>query len=319
MKFLGAFLPVCFFLFCTAARGNFEIVIEVPPQTSPTSIGSDTQLNLSDLGSIPDDFEAGAADNSSTNVEVNITGGTVGHHFFAYAGSTVNVSGGDISYRFWPHEGSIANITGGVFGPDVTCGRGSVVNISGGDFEHEVHAMFLSTINVWGGNVGYFQAHEQSQANFFGTEFFLDGVEMTQLIPGQPFTIAERDVPFTGTLADGTPFSFLLISEDPHQQGADVDHFAAGAFLTVTLMHTADFDWDGDVDETDLATWEAAYGVDDLADADGDGDSDGEDFLDWQLQYTGSLDVLAVTKSVPEPGTATLLLAAGLCALSRRR
>jgi hypothetical protein len=63
----------------------------------------------------------------------------------------------------------------------------------------------------------------------------------------------------------------------------------------------------------------AAYGVDDLADADGDGDSDGEDFLVWQLQYTGSLDVLAVTKPVPEPGTATLLLAAGLCALSRRR
>jgi hypothetical protein len=59
--------------------------------------------------------------------------------------------------------------------------------------------------------------------------------------------------------------------------------------------------------------------VDDLADADGDGDSDGEDFLDWQLQYTGSLDVLAVTKPVPEPGMATLLLAASLCALSRRR
>ena len=319
MRSPDAYLMVCFFLVCSVARGDFELVIDVPPETSPASIGNNTQLNLSDPGSIPDNFTAGAADGSSTNVEVNITGGTVGHHFFSYAGSIVNVSGGNFSHRFWTHGGSISNISGGIFGPDVTCDGNSLVNISGGQFDHEVHALFRSTVNVWGGNIGFFQAHSESRASFFGREFYLDGVEMTQLIPGQPFTIPDRDVPFSGILADGSPFSFMLISEHPDQQGPDVDHFDVAAILTVTLLHAADFDSDGDVDEMDLARWEASYGVDDLADADGDGDSDGDDFLAWQSQYTGPLDAFAATIPVPEPQAAVLLLVAGMCAMSQRR
>ncbi len=320
MKGPSVFLAVCLLLCCSTTRGDFSTIINVPPGAAPNSIGSDTQLNLFDLGNIPNDFTAGATDGSSTNVEVNIEGGTVGDHFYAYAGSTVNVSGGNISHRFWPQAGSTANITGGSFGPDFTCAPFSTTNILGGVIEHELHAQSLSTVNVWGGTINFFQAHIRSSANFFGREFFLDGVEMTYLVPGQPFTISDRDVSFSGTLADGTPFDYSLISADPEpQQGPDLDHFSPGAFLTVTLVHPADFDWDGDVDEMDLAKWETSYDNDDLADADGDGDSDGEDFLAWQRQYTGSLNALAVTKPVPEPVSAALLLSAGLCALSRRR
>ena len=53
-------------------------IINVPPEVAPASIGSDTQLNLFDTGSIQRIFNAGASDGSSTNVELNIYGGTVG-------------------------------------------------------------------------------------------------------------------------------------------------------------------------------------------------------------------------------------------------
>lgn len=317
MKCPTALLSVCLLLCCSTSQGQFTSIINVPPDSSPASIGSDTQLNLSDSGTIPADFEAGASDGSSRNVEVNITGGTVEHHFFSYAGSTIYVSGGAIASRFWPHTGSTANISGGSFSGDFTLGNGSVTNIFGGVIENELHALLRSTVNVWGGDIAFFQAHEQAEASFFGREFFLDGVEMTQLTVGQPFTIPDRDVLFSGTLADGTPFSHSLISAHPDQQGPDTDHFAFESILNVILVPTADFDYDGDADGNDLAMWEASYGVDNLADADGDGDSDGADFLAWQQQYTGSLALSVVSAAVPEPNLLILLCSGLLPALHR--
>jgi hypothetical protein len=67
-------------------RAQFTTVINVPPEVAPTSIGSDTQLNLGDGGEIGSNFDAGADDGSSTNVEVNIDGGSVGNSFSAYGG-----------------------------------------------------------------------------------------------------------------------------------------------------------------------------------------------------------------------------------------
>ena len=77
----------------------------------------------------------------------------------------------------------------------------------------------------------------------------------------------------------------------------------------------ADFNDDGDVDATDLATWEAAFGGAATAatgDADGNGVADGADFLLWQRQYTGSVSAVG---AVPEP-TAVALLLAGLGAVA---
>jgi hypothetical protein len=308
----------CWLAWLSSTLADFSTIINVPPQTAPASIGSDTQLNLFAGGSIPADFAAGAVDGSSTNVEVNITGGVVGPRFYSYEGATVNVSGGTIGLRFWPH-GGITNITGGIFGPNVTFEIGSVANIAGGVFDYEVHAMFRSAVNVSGGQIAYFQVHEEGEASFFGTQFFLDGVEMTDLVPGMPMVIHERDVSFSGTLADGSPFDFELISAHPNQGGADVDHFAHEAILTVTLVPPADFDNDFDVDADDLAEWEAAYGVNDLADADGDGDSDGADFLAWQSQYTGPAGELSAAVSVPEPAAGMLLMVCVMSPLGGRR
>ncbi len=75
------------------------------------------------------------------------------------------------------------------------------------------------------------------------------------------------------------------------------------------IFLAADFDMDGDVDDADLATWQAAFGLSAAGDTDDDGDSDGADFLTWQQQFTGDLGAVAVqTTAVPEPATALLLL-----------
>lgn len=116
------------------------------------------------------------------------------------------------------------------------------------------------------------------------------------------FLINSLDMP--GITLEDSSFSWAFISfDDP---------------LTLTPTYSADFDGDGDVDNLDLAQWEASYNVDALSDADGDGDSDGADFLAWQQQFTGDLSSsLAVTAAVPEPASVLLLLF-GTVVLPRR-
>src|SRR5690606_2751713 len=95
--------------------GQFTTVIDVPPQPNKGdffSIGSDMQLNLGDGGAIGSNFRAGVSDGSSTNIEVNVTGGTIGQNFRAYAGTTVNMSGGEVDDDFLV-EGAVLNLTGG--------------------------------------------------------------------------------------------------------------------------------------------------------------------------------------------------------------
>ena len=66
----------------STAHGQFTYVINVPPDDAPTSIGSDTQLNLSGGGVLPDGFQAGSYYYPATShVEVNISGGSVGNNF----------------------------------------------------------------------------------------------------------------------------------------------------------------------------------------------------------------------------------------------
>ena len=90
--------------------------------------------------------------------------------------------------------------------------------------------------------------------------------------------------------------------------------------LEVVTPYSADFDLDGDVDNSDLVIWEGAFGVNTLADANGDGKSDGADLLLWQSQYTGDLSpLLASAPAIPEPASAALTLVAICLTLGRRR
>jgi hypothetical protein len=86
----------------------------------------------------------------------------------------------------------------------------------------------------------------------------------------------------------------------------------------VTPTNDADFDDDGDVDNTDFATWVNTFGgvaTATTGDATGDNKADGADFLAWQQQFDPPLPG---TGAVPEPAAAALALVA-LAALAKAR
>jgi len=77
--------------------------------------------------------------------------------------------------------------------------------------------------------------------------------------------------------------------------------------LGLPLPFAADFDQNDVVDDADLAIWESAVGVDNMADADFDVESDGHDFFIWQQQFGDSRQPVApVTTVIPEPSGAVL-------------
>ncbi|MFV1967916.1 MAG: PEP-CTERM sorting domain-containing protein [Pirellulaceae bacterium] len=160
-------------LLVTDALGQFTTVINVPPNVAPGSISSDTQLNVSDGGVLPDFFDAGTLDGFSTNVEVNILGGAVGKDFDAAPGSAVNISGGSVDWSFNANGGSAVTISGGTIGDDFSAKSGSAVTISGGEFR-------------------------SNGVPIDGLENEGDTVSFN--VPSYSF--------LSGTLADGTPFAF---------------------------------------------------------------------------------------------------------------
>ncbi|MEM9347173.1 MAG: PEP-CTERM sorting domain-containing protein [Planctomycetota bacterium] len=238
------------------------------------TLGSFSQLNLFDGGTILRGFDAGPFDGTGSNIEVNITGGTVSSNFSARAGSTVNISGGivregfaaspgstvnisggsvgqlfgafsrsvitisggSIGGFFDARSGSTVNITGGTIGDGFDAQGGSTVNILGGSFGEQFEAQFNSTVNISGGSFGDgFDARSTSTVNLFGTSFVLDGEELTGLAFNEAFTITDRDVTLTGVLADGSAFEFDLNSVGSFSIDS-IDSFNPGATLTVTLV-----------------------------------------------------------------------------------
>jgi hypothetical protein len=142
-------------------------------------------------------------------------------------------------------------------------------------------------INISGGSFGDgFKAEAASTINLRGISFFLEGVELTGLVPNEAFTVTDRNVTLTGVLADRSPVDFDL-SSDP---GNDGDFFDTNATVTVTpvpLQSTcpADFNNDGQVDGADFGAFGAAFGsstgdanYDPAADFDDGGTIDGADF-----------------------------------------
>ena len=81
--------------------------------------------------------------------------------------------------------------------------------------------------------------------------------------------------------------------------------------VELLVVSSADFNSDGNVDYTDLAMWEAGYGLvatREQGDADGSGLVDGNDFLVWQSQFGTTASAQNVSpQSIPEPSTQLLL------------
>jgi|GEM_PF-3390217 len=207
---------------------NFTTVIDAPPTIigQNESISSNTQLNVSEDDDVR--FEVGAhfsaGNESSTNIEINVSGGGVNFDFAANNGAMVNLSGGFIGVRSAANFGSIVNISGGQVSNQFNSNSGSTVNISGGKVGAVFDANSGSTVNLSGGTVGRgfdafsgsrvtisggtvgpnFNADFGSAVTFVGGEFLLNGVTPTNLAS---VTLVDTDV-LTGTLEDGSVFIF---------------------------------------------------------------------------------------------------------------
>ena len=98
--------------------GQFDDVINVPPDQAPSFIDSNTQLNIFAGGIIDSSFFSGSPDGTSENIEVNLFDGSIDDHMRAYAGSTINVFGGTIAEfletgRFTQPMDVEVNVSGG--------------------------------------------------------------------------------------------------------------------------------------------------------------------------------------------------------------
>jgi hypothetical protein len=163
-----------------AVRGDFGTVINVPPNIADfTTIGSNTQVNLHDGGSIGSPVRIGSSDypmwpsqqwGSSSHIELNIYGGSVGD--WLQAGSlsgqdsdiVVNLFGGSIGDSFQAHGGTTVNIAGGSIGNNFTAvpwyqwgnspptANPVVVNLSGGSIGQAFGV--AGTLNMSGGTFG---------------------------------------------------------------------------------------------------------------------------------------------------------------------
>ena len=235
----------------------FDAVINLP-----------TDPNIGEFG-----FFGG--DGSTTQINVS-EGGLIDEFFSANSGTEVNVSGGDLADFFYAFSGSEINISSGNVGICMDSFDGSLVNISGGTI---------------GDN---FRAQGGSEINLFGSNFVLDGVLLDEtLSPDEVFTILDREVTFSGLLADGSPFSFELNVVNM----TNANFFSPDATLTITLVSEdpevilGDCDLDGDVDFSDIPPFiEILTNGTFLAEADCniDGDVDFSDIPTFIEILTGS-------------------------------
>jgi hypothetical protein len=212
-----------------AAMAQFTTEINVPPDTVPESVGSNTQVNIFNGAMLAGGFNAGAPDNTSTNIEVNISGGSVGDSLRSYKGSTVNVNGGRVGFNLFVSGGraNISNgtvlglqalnggsvyISGGVVGSASMAREGSIFEISGGRLGSRFQALSESRVNMRGGSIdSNFQALTGSAVRIFGGNFRLDGSPVSGLdVIGNalPFDFMGNFSLLSGTFADGTPFAF---------------------------------------------------------------------------------------------------------------
>ena len=337
---MQSLLVFAFFL-CLAVssvRGQFTTILNIPPAPDVgdnQSISSNTQLNLSDGGSIGHLFEAGLSDGTSTNLEVNISGGNVDTGFDAFGGSVVNISGGIIENL--DAIGSTVNMSGGFVGGFRSLGNSSFnisggwvepftvftsesIDISGGTIRQFTQRSFAGTVNISGGYLGPWTTF-LGDVNFSGGTLDLTTtVGETGKIDISGGTIvngfkardgAEVSIRGTKFLLDGIDITNSLIENIPF---AIIDRFVP---LTGILADGSSFDFDlgiSGIHNEDSFSNSALLSVTLVKpeDYDGSGYVNGLDFLKWQrgeTPNTGSDSDLAAWEvaystgsTISEPG-----------------
>ena len=152
---------------------------------------------------------SGIANFSAIGSEVNLSSGSIGDVFAAYAGSTFNMTGGTLGNSAQIFSGSEMNVSGGLIGWGFYANEGSLLNVTGGTLTSLV-ARAGSEVNISGGRFLYdgMIAESGSDVKFFGSQFRLDGIPLNNLDSiGDEETIElSRGSLLTGVYQDGTPF-----------------------------------------------------------------------------------------------------------------
>ncbi|MDC0936429.1 autotransporter-associated beta strand repeat-containing protein [Pirellulales bacterium] len=236
-------------------------------------------------------------------------------------GSTLDVSAGGLTSTTGRLGGTgtivgstdISNVTGGAtLAPGLSAGTLTTGDLNFGDgatYEWELDALDASDTVVVDGTLT------------FGSTATIALVDLG----GTPDPLAEYTLfSYTGADPSNAIWTFDALAASSWDISG-VSIFVDGTTNRVVLTglavspFTADFDNDGDVDGDDLAQWVGDFGGTG-SDADNDGDSDGADFLSWQQQFTGNLNPISASTTVPEPSTLVLLIGlAALGILARRR
>ncbi len=218
------------------------ILVNSPILSGPSGLRSGQTLTLQAGGSLRDNFAV-------VDATLNVEGGTVGIMAEA-TDSVVNISGGVVGDGFDALSGSEVNISDGIVRGGFNASDGSVVNISGGTVSRAIDAGDGSVVNISGGAQKIVHAHSGAVVNIFGSAFYIDSEQLDTLVPGEAFTITNRNMTLTGLLADGEQFSFDLNSEEPSNRY----FFASDATLTVTLSFIlGDVNLDGAVNFLDIS------------------------------------------------------------------
>jgi len=282
----------------------------------PLGIRPGQTLVVEQGADVGDFFQAGRES------KVIVSGGQLGRGFDAVA-AEVEFTGGVIGSMSTASQGTVFNMSGGtILAPPsnflgtttFTIATGSVANISGGLIDGRVAVG--GEMNLAGGEIdGSLRAGNGSEINLFGIDFVLDGVPLTpSLLQNQPRVVSERGVTLSGTLADGSPFSFDL---NPNSNSAS-DVFPAQALLSIALVNPGDYNVDGIVDSADYSLWRDSLGQQVVRGSGADGNFDGyvtpADYDVWKNNFGSLLGSAGGSSNaaslVPEPSSSILILIA---------
>ncbi|MBA3480271.1 MAG: autotransporter-associated beta strand repeat-containing protein [Pirellulales bacterium] len=211
----------------------------------------------------------------------------------------------------------------------------------------------VSGVGDFTGNVAFaggFSPGVSATAVMLGNGLFEPGNTLSMQIGGLAEGLQYDHLDVSGTLSLGGELAVSLINNFTPQPGDSFNlldwTIVSGVFHTITLptlsglvwddsqlyshgvlsvLSSADFNGDGAVDATDLASWKGGFGASGNAthtqgDADGDRDVDGVDFLAWQRQLGAAPSVVSANTPIPEPATSSLVVLAsvGIRRIGRR-
>jgi len=171
--------------------------------------------------------------------------------------------------------------------------------------------LYLSTLAGWPAGAASSNANDLSddgEITFWRTDI-------------QHFNPVDQSFDLLSNLPGETPEGGLASSINDFNQVA----FAAGFFSVedifignpISSTFAADFDRDGDVDDSDFLDWKSSFAINAGGDADADGLSVGSDFLTWQRQFGSGVSELVV--QVPEGSSLGLLVAAMVFLVASQR